>query len=391
MMKTSIRPTSATRLLGALAWCAAIGSTNCFAQSAVIDGFTPTGSLSLQQIDLNAVTLNGGKVFMTNGYAVEVYDSTTHTFSTSALQDSRSGGVPATFSTTLLANGRVLIAGGGQGITTAELFDPASGTSNFTASLNQARQSHSAVRLLDGRVLLTGGEVWDDTNARWQQVESNEIYDPQIAQFVATGSMHYPRIFAFANLLQDGKVLVSGGLTVNTDGSISFPLTAELFDPTTGTFSDTGNIAAPRLALTSTGTVLRDGRVLFTGDWLYGASPEVYDPVLATFSHVGSMQENRRYHSAHLLPNGKVIVVGGWNGATTASTELFDPSTNSFTPSASMLSPRHRHGAATLEGGRVLVAGGSDWDGTGDFGASFLDSAEIYTSDAIFLDGFDGR
>jgi hypothetical protein len=91
------------------------------------------------------------------------------------------------------------------------------------------------------------------------------------------------------------------------------------------------------------------------------------------------------------LPDGKVLVVGGWNGTTTASTELFDPLTGSFALSGSMLSPRHRHGAASLGGGRILVAGGSNWDGTGNFGDSYLDSAEIYTSDAVFMDGFDGH
>jgi hypothetical protein len=300
---------------------------------------------------------------------------------------SHNGGSPATFSTTLLADGRVLIAGGGQGIASAELFDPTSGISSLTASLNQGRQSHSAVRLLDGRVLLTGGEVWDDDAGRWQQVASSEIYDPQSAQFVATGSMNHPRLFAFANLLQDGTVLISGGLTANADGSISYPLTVEVFDPATGIFSDTADMAGVHLTSTSTATTLRDGRILFTS----GASAEIYDPVLANFSPAGGLQEIRNYHSAHLLPDGKVLVVGGWNGTTTASTELFDPLTGSFALSGSMLSPRHRHGAASLGGGRILVAGGSNWDGTGNFGDSYLDSAEIYTSDAVFMDGFDGH
>lgn len=377
--------------LRVVALCVAFGSATCLAQSAVIDGFTPTGNLPAQQLDLNAVTLSTGKVFLTNGMNVDLYDPATQTFSTgTALMVPHGGGSPGTFSTTLLSNGRVLIAGGGMGIADAELFDPASGTSSATSSLNQARQSHSAVRLLDGRVLVTGGEVWDDDAGHWQQIDSNEIYDPQTAQFAMTGSMHYPRLFAFANLLHDGTVLISGGLTVSTDGSVSYPPTAELFDPVTGTFSDTADMATIHLAYLSTATTLRDGRVLFTSDWYYGATAEIYDPLLASFSPAGIMQESRSYHSAHLLPDGKVLVVGGWNGVTTASTELFDPLTGSFSLSGSMLSPRHRHGAATLGGGRVLVAGGSDWDGTGKFGDSFLDSAEIYTSDAIFIDSFDG-
>jgi hypothetical protein len=290
-MRTPLHHATATRLrtaLRALALCAVISPAICVAQNAVIDGFIPTSDLPSRQLDLSSATLRTGKVLMTDGQNVDIYDPATRAFSAGApLMVSHNGGSPATFSTTLLADGRVLIAGGGQGIASAELFDPTSGISSLTASLNQGRQSHSAVRLLDGRVLLTGGEVWDDDAGRWQQVASSEIYDPQSAQFVATGSMNHPRLFAFANLLQDGTVLISGGLTANADGSISYPLTVEVFDPATGIFSDTADMAGVHLTSTSTATTLRDGRILFTS----GASAEIYDPVLANFSPAGACRK----------------------------------------------------------------------------------------------------
>lgn len=398
MMKTSIRRTATTRLLGALALCAAITPVTCLAQSTVVDGFAPTGNLPTgNQVDLNAVTLPDGRVLLTGGYYVEFYspDSGSFALSANSLIQYHAYGYPGAFTTTLLGNGTVLVAGGSNGISDAEILDPTTQTSTSLSPMNEARSFHTATRLLDGRALITGGMRADTDSDGWIQVESNEIYDPQSGQFTPTGSMSHPRDSAFSTLLADGTVLIAGGYNEHDGGTRYYVQTAEIFDPTTNTFSDTGNIYWPVSTDCATQTRLRDGRVLFTGAYCgYGTSAQIYDPLLGTFSPTGDMQEARSYHSASLLPDGKVLVAGGliWDFDTNAfvgrdTSEVFDPSTGQFTLSGPMMTARYRHASASLGGGRILVAGGTKGE---NYPNDFLDSAEIYTSDSIFLDGFDG-
>jgi WD40 repeat protein len=124
-------------------------------------------------------------------------------------------------------------------------------------------------------------------------------------------------------------------------------------------------------------TALPDGRVLVAGGFLdknskYGA--EIYDPSAARFLSLSPMLTTRHSHTATLLPNGKVLIAGGYGeGTTTLSTaELFDPKTGSFTPAGSLIAARAGHVAALLDDGKVLIAGGlgPEWH--------FLASAELY-------------
>ncbi len=237
----------------------------------------------------------------------------------------------------------------------------------LTGSLPTAEFDATATLLNDGMVLVAGG-----INSTTGTLASAELYDSGSGMFTPTGSLNTPRYWAEACLLNDGKVLVAGGY--NSDGFVG---SAELYDPDSGTFSPTGNMVVPRRLFTM--TLLQNGSVLIAGG--YGATgalleSEVYDPDAGMFSVTGEMNSARRIATATLLPNGMVLVAGGFNGGgTLASAELYNPTTGAFTFTGNMNSPRYYHTATLLGNGTVLIAGG-DYPIGGV--AMPLQTAEIY-------------
>ena len=186
---------------------------------------------------------------------------------------------------TLLGDGRVLVAGGdapyGPPVMAAELYDPATGTFTPTGSLRVPRSYATATLLGDGQVLVAGGDSWlpQGDGSTWS---SAELYDPATGTFTLTGSMTTARMFATASLLPDGRVLVAGGdrdMGPNL-GIGSHPLaSAELYDPATGTFTPTTSMTTARAQATA--TALLDGRVLIAGgtnDSGGLSSAELYQP-----------------------------------------------------------------------------------------------------------------
>ena len=228
--------------------------------------------------------------------------------------------------TTLLANGKVLVAGGCNdagclSLDSAELYDPVTGTWGLTGGPNVDRVEHSATLLLNGKVLVAGG-------FNHGVVGSAELYDPVAGTWSFTGNLNVARADHSATLLPDGKVLVTGG-----GNYVSFVPT-ELYDPATGTWSVTGNLNMLRVAHTA--TLLPSGKVLVAGgtvnpEWSFNnlASCELYDPNTGTWSLTGSLNVARFGLTATLLPNGNVLVTGGesQDGAINNSAELYNPTT----------------------------------------------------------------
>lgn len=298
-----------------------------------------------------------------------------------------------------LLDGRVLIIG--SAATSPEIYDPKTGNFSKTGSMTTDRSGATATLLLDGRVLVAGGE--NDTAT----LASAELYDPRTGKFSPTGSMTTPREGHSATLLPDGRVLIAGGWiystamtnpaalamayrpgsggreTISETGVAPPDLTsAELYDPKTGMFSPTGSMSNGRDEQTA--TLLQDGRVLVaggsdaSGEGLPQSSAELYEPKTGTFSPTGAMTSPRWYHTATLLSNGRVLIAGGEGlGPNLASAELYDPKTGTFSATGSMSQARSDHTATLLPNGRVLIAGG-DTFGQSPASISTLASAEIY-------------
>jgi WD40 repeat protein len=272
---------------------------------------------------------------------------------------------------TLLPNGKVLVAGG-IGITSpvlasAELYDPASGTWAATGSLSTARFYHSATLLQNGKVLVAAGVIDESPSG---DLASAELYDPASETWAATGSLGTARRLYTATLLLNGKVLVAGGQR----GTTAVLASAELYDPASGTWTATGDLSTARREHKA--TLLQNGKVLVAGgldNSGLSASTEIYDPASGTWTATGSLGTARHFHTATLLPNGKVLVAGGGGSSgALAIAELFDPGSGTWAATNSLATGRYIPGATLLSDGKVLVAGGVDNNG------SSLTSAELY-------------
>jgi hypothetical protein len=185
-----------------------------------------------------------------------------------------------------------------------------------TGNLNDARHSHAAVGLKDGRVLVLGG--YGSVSGCCAVLKTAEIYDPITQVFTRTGNMAQARVKPMLILLPSGKVLVAGGDGPLADGGYAALASTELYDPETGTFSPSGSMAHGRRG--STGTLLPDGTVLLAGganEWFnFPADAETFDPTTGIFSLTGPMPEARWQHAAARLPNGAVLLAGrgGFSG-----------------------------------------------------------------------------
>jgi uncharacterized protein (TIGR03437 family) len=215
----------------------------------------------------------------------------------------------------------------------AELYDPATGTWSNTGAMNSPRDAHTMTLLPNGKVLVaTGSDRLVAAPQTFTPIRSCELYDPQTGTWSLTGELALPRSTPVAALLPNGKVLLAGGTNNNT--GLNPTNTAELYDPATGQWSATGSMAVPRDGTTA--TVLSNGKVLVAGgytnsDALLTRSTELYDPANGTWSSGGEMNRVRSVHTATLLPNGKVLIAAGaenyFDAIAITGAELFDSGT----------------------------------------------------------------
>ena len=316
--------------------------------------------------DFTATRLASGKVLVTGGFfydgaepitlaSAELYDPVSQTWSLAApLHVARTG-----HEATLLANGLVLVTGGGvEGgapFASAEVYNSATNTWTVVNPMTTERVQHTATILINGKVLVVGGTGSDAAT-------SAELYDPATNTWSAAGALATWRTTHTATALSDGSVLVVGGL--DADGN--YLADAERYDPLGNTWSAAGTLSDPRQ--NHTATLLNDGTVLVTGGSSDGTNAGVnlaerYNPVNNTWATFAPMGEPRLSHTATLLADGRVLVVGGENGTgpTVDTAEIYDPLLNDWSPVDTIANARSGHGAMLLGDGSVLIAGGLDF------------------------------
>jgi hypothetical protein len=281
---------------------------------------------------------------------------------------------------TILTNGKILAAGGtnnGVALTSAELYNPIAGTWASTGSMHVARTLARAVLLSNGSVLVMGGCVNDCLSAT---TRSAELYNPTAGTFTATGPMIQARAEFGVAVLANGQVLVAGGCTAyDANGCLAVTTKAEIYNPASGTWTATGALRGARHAMTA--TRLPSGHVLVAGGATASMdalnSTEIYDPATKTWTLGLKMITARSDYASIMLGTGKVLFIGreNINGVSIKNAELYNPSTGKFTATGNMTATRVEHTAVLLSNGNVLVSGGNNQTVNG---ATPLASAELY-------------
>jgi hypothetical protein len=250
----------------------------------------------------------------------------------------------------VVTGGRVVLgpsASEGEILATVETWDPASRTFSDAGAMTEARSRHTATRLDSGEVLIIGGS-------------GAELWDPASGAFSAAGMLIDPRLAHTSTLLPDGRVLVIGGVTPNGVGHRSHAPTAELWNPSTLAFELAGVAFNARTGHTA--TVLRDGRVLVVGGVGGDGQPvraaEAWDPGPRSFAVVSLSLGELNGHTAAMLADGRVLLIGIIGAEGEMGAQVFDPRTGAFSRAGSPIDPRQGHTATQLSDGRILLVGG---------------------------------
>lgn len=297
-------------------WTRNWGSTSyCEIYDPVTGNWKETGQPSTPKLRHVAILLTSGKVLVAGGYEMdgggsvaELFDPVMGTWSQAKpLNQNRE--LPGIVQ---LLDGRVLLCGGDSysnpetWLHSVEIFNPTTNMWALTGPMNDGRVGHTATVIANGKVLVAGGHGV-------ASFDSAELYDPTTEVWTRTGSMHRSRSFHSATLLADGRVLVSGGYDL-TDGASNGggAPEAEIYDPTSGMWTQVGSLAIGRHS--QSGNLLPSGNVTVIGgmNWInYQDSVETFSPVTNQWTTTGRLLQPRFTHSSVMLPNGMILVVGG--------------------------------------------------------------------------------
>ncbi len=272
---------------------------------------------------------------------------------------------------TLTTSGDVYYVGG-LGAGGALGFDDAlvlqsSNFNTISATMNTPVAYHTATMLPDNTILVAGGESAPNT-----PLATAQIYSPALGTFTPTTSpMSLSRSNHTATLLTNGRVLIAGGFTNQT--STQPTNVAEIYYPNTRIFSVTAPMAYPRAAHTA--TLMPDGSVIVLGGQTtagnYLSAAEVYSSTSAVWTTLTPIPTGLSEHTATLLKDGRILVIGGQTSSgPSGQTYAYTPVTNSWATLAPMPSSLYDHSATMMFDGRVLVAGGND--GTGSQKKAYL-------------------
>jgi hypothetical protein len=383
MIRIDVRGFRALRDLASLGWLAMglLAGPAAPALAQTSGTWSSAGSMKDAREDHSATLLPNGQVLVAGG-AGQFQSQTSGTADLASAELFKSGGWSTTGSmntarqnhtATLLQNGLVLVAGGIQSqptfnemLSSAELYNPATGTWSVTGSMSTPRAYHTATLLPNGKVLVAGGDKFTSL-----ALSSAELYDPATGTWTSTRSMNEARGAFTATLLTNGQVLAAGSGSTGT--------TAELYNPATGTWTLTGSLNIARF--NPFAVRLANGMVLVL-DGIGTNSTELYDPATGIWTINGNtIQSGNSGFSVTLLGTGKVLIAGGLSsvyphGHVTNAAELYDPSVGASVTTGSMRTARIGHSAALLPNGQVVVAGGLSTNQKGEY---FVKSAELYT------------
>jgi hypothetical protein len=263
----------------------------------------------------------------------------------------------------VLQDGRVLIAGGTtvpdsapDALSSAELYTRSTDTvTSAPGSMSAPRIQNAAITLLDGKVLVVGGAGWSTTSGT--PATSSDLFDPTSGTFAPTA---HPLTTARAGIR---AVLASDGRVVISSAGVA---TSDVYDPATDTFTQVAQLAEHDWGFI---VRLRDGRVLLGGGDGGVTACEIFDPAQSKFIMAGALNQGRSMLTAHTLPDGRVMVIGGSSmsaggvDAPLDSIELYDPTTDMWTVAPYKLSTgRTWHASALVRDGTVLVMGGYNVD-----------------------------
>jgi hypothetical protein len=349
-------PSSAIALIvGGQSATSALKSAELFDASA--GTFASTGDMLVARFRPTASLLTGGTAVLIAGgsdasaaalNSAELYQVATKTFAPAAgnMKCAHKG-----HTATLLPNGKVLIAGRDGGAACAELYDPSTGLFTRTGDMTTLVSDHAAALLQNGKVLIVGGSSDGVGCQSCVAVNTAELFDPSTGTFTATTHKSVvARINPTATLLPNGTVLIAYGGATPSGGPYD---NTELYDPSTGIFTLTGSLNIKRQFHTA--TLLNNGHVLLAGGMTNGQvatmSAELYDPTPGAFSVTGPMSAARLYQTATLLGNGVVLVAGGTtrlNAGVVNTADLYDSSTGLFGQTGNMVTGRYGAAAAAL-------------------------------------------